>query len=165
MKRLFQCGDEQSVGAGAVRAGEGFAIELETATGTRKLAVALRRAPNGDCLIEQDGVVRKVSATVAGDVAWLTYGGRTARWQKVEAARGQHGHHESKVRAPMTGRVVLVHVQLGDTVAKGQPLLVVEAMKMEHPLRAPAAGKVSKLLCRVGQLVDTGEELVDIDAE
>ncbi|MBM4343445.1 MAG: acetyl-CoA carboxylase biotin carboxyl carrier protein subunit [Deltaproteobacteria bacterium] len=64
----------------------------------------------------------------------------------------------------MTGRVVLVHVQPGDSVISGQPLVVVEAMKMEHALRAPRDCMVAQVWCAVGQLVDTGQDLVELSA-
>jgi len=58
------------------------------------------------------------------------------------------------VRAPMPGRIVAVRVAVGDVVAAGQELLVMEAMKMELALRAPRAGEVSELRAQVGEFVD-----------
>jgi 3-methylcrotonyl-CoA carboxylase alpha subunit len=60
----------------------------------------------------------------------------------------------------MTGRVVLVPVQVGSLVDKGDVLIVVEAMKMEHALKAPKAGVVASIAATVGQLVEGGVELV-----
>ena len=61
--------------------------------------------------------------------------------------------------APMPGTVVRVAVESGDTVAKGQPLLWFEAMKMEHQIAAPADGVVSELKVSPGQQVDVGAVL------
>jgi len=61
--------------------------------------------------------------------------------------------------APMPGTVVRVAVESGDTVAKGQPLLWLEAMKMEHQIAAPADGVVSELKVSPGQQVDVGAVL------
>ena len=65
--------------------------------------------------------------------------------------------------APMPGQVIAVRVSPGDTVAEGQELVVVEAMKMEHAIRAPAAGTVTAVSCRPGDQVDRGQTLVDLD--
>jgi biotin carboxyl carrier protein len=65
-----------------------------------------------------------------------------------------------RVVAPMPGKIVRVQVALGDTVAAGQALLVMEAMKMENELRAPHGGSVQELPVRVGQTVETGALLI-----
>ncbi len=67
--------------------------------------------------------------------------------------------------APMTGRVVQVLVDAGTRVERGQPLLVVEAMKMEHTITAPTDGTVTEVLYSVGDQVADGAELVAFEAE
>jgi biotin carboxyl carrier protein len=62
----------------------------------------------------------------------------------------------------MPGRVSAVKVKAGDAVAKGQELLVVEAMKMENALRAPHAGVVRAVHAHVGEMVAPGRPLVEI---
>jgi 3-methylcrotonyl-CoA carboxylase alpha subunit len=64
--------------------------------------------------------------------------------------------------APMPGRVISVLVQTGDDVTKGQALLVIEAMKMEHSIRAPSDGTVTTLAYGEGDLVDEGVELLTL---
>jgi acetyl/propionyl-CoA carboxylase alpha subunit len=66
--------------------------------------------------------------------------------------------------APMPGVVVRVEVAAGEGVAAGQLLLVLEAMKMEHPITAPAAGTVASLAVAVGQQVDGGQVLAVLDS-
>ncbi len=68
-------------------------------------------------------------------------------------------------RAPLPGTVVAVHVQAGETVAPGDPLLTLEAMKMEHALTAPAAGRVVRIQAAPGDRVEAGAVLVVIDDE
>ena len=67
--------------------------------------------------------------------------------------------------APMPGRVVLVHVTLGETVVTGTPLLTLEAMKMEHTLTASSAGVVTAVHVESGQRVDAGALLALVSAE
>jgi acetyl-CoA carboxylase biotin carboxylase subunit len=69
---------------------------------------------------------------------------------------------DGDLSAPMPGRVLVVDVALGDAVQAGQRLAVIEAMKMEHPLRAPHAGTVRAILCAAGQMVDPGKPLFEI---
>ena len=65
--------------------------------------------------------------------------------------------------APMPGPVVAVLVQAGDTVEAGQPLMVLEAMKMEHSVVAAAKGTVAEILYAVGERVAEGVELLRLE--
>jgi propionyl-CoA carboxylase alpha chain len=65
--------------------------------------------------------------------------------------------------APMPGSVLLVLVSVGDHVVPGQPMLTMEAMKMEHTVVAPTAGTVTDILVEAGQQLDSGQVLVSID--
>lgn len=67
--------------------------------------------------------------------------------------------------APMNASVVKVLVALGQQVAAGEPLLVLEAMKMEHSVRAPRAGRVTAVRCKAGDLVIEGAVLAAVDEE
>ena len=64
--------------------------------------------------------------------------------------------------APMPGKIVAILVAQGDTVAKGTPLLVMEAMKMEHTIEAPRTGKIDRLLYAVGDQVNEGAPLLSL---
>ncbi|MFP5384259.1 MAG: acetyl/propionyl/methylcrotonyl-CoA carboxylase subunit alpha [Gammaproteobacteria bacterium] len=66
-------------------------------------------------------------------------------------------------RAPMHGRVVALLVEPGTAVKRGQPLAVMEAMKMEHQITAPADGTVGDFHCAAGDLVDEGTTLLDFE--
>lgn len=67
--------------------------------------------------------------------------------------------------APMPGSVVAVHVTEGDVVEAGQPIVVLEAMKMQHTIAAPAAGMVASLKVAVGQQVETNDVLAVVGVE
>ncbi|WP_313645093.1 acetyl/propionyl/methylcrotonyl-CoA carboxylase subunit alpha [Stenotrophomonas sp.] len=72
--------------------------------------------------------------------------------------------HGGSLLAPMPGRVVTLLVQPGTTVSRGTPLLVMEAMKMEHTLQAPADGTVHGFRAKAGDQVADGAVLVDFEA-
>jgi len=82
-------------------------------------------------------------------------------------ARGSvHGHHAATdgiIEAPMPGRVTAVEVKVGQKVAKGDRLVTLEAMKMEHALTAPFEGKVVELNAKTGEQVVEGTILVRIE--
>lgn len=78
----------------------------------------------------------------------------------VEAAEDDAA---GRLTAPMPGKVVAVRVQLGDAVKKGQPLVIVEAMKMEHTVVAPADGKVTAINANIGEQVDEKRELIALE--
>jgi len=76
---------------------------------------------------------------------------------------GTTAHGVQKVVAPMPGRVIRVLVSAGDTVVARQPVVVVEAMKMENELRSPKAGTVKEVPVTPGTSVDAGRVLVVIE--
>ena len=97
----------------------------------------------------------------AGGTVWLAANGRTIGLREHErlhsAAEAAGG--SGVVTAPMPGTVTVVQVSPGDQVEAGTPLLVVEAMKMEHVLTAPVAGVVTELSVTAGQQVRLDERL------
>jgi 3-methylcrotonyl-CoA carboxylase alpha subunit len=80
---------------------------------------------------------------------------------------GSHGGHggDGAILAPMPGKVIAVEVTQGDTVSKGQKLLTLEAMKMEHTLTAPFDGVVAELNAAPGAQVQVEALLARIEAE
>ena len=67
------------------------------------------------------------------------------------------------LEAPMPGQVIAVRVATGDAVKRGQDLVVVEAMKMEHTIKAPADGIIKSVYCAAGDQVQRGQALVDFE--
>ena len=80
-------------------------------------------------------------------------------------ARGHvgHGAHDGDILAPMPGKVTSVEVSAGDKVVKGQRLLTLEAMKMEHGMVAPFDGTVAELSAKAGQQVAVDAVLVRVE--
>jgi len=91
---------------------------------------------------------REYSASVRDPRQWKRHGG---------AAREAEGRQQ--VLAPMPGKIIRILVQAGETVAAGQGLLVIEAMKMQNEVRSPKSGTVERLLVNEGQTVNAAEIL------
>ena len=99
-----------------------------------------------------------------GDTLHLFWRGRAYRLEEeTERTRASHRHVGGGLEAPMPGKVIAVRVAPGDTVGKGDELLVVEAMKMENAVRAPREGRVKSVSARVGDMVSPGVVLVELE--
>ena len=81
----------------------------------------------------------------------------------IRTRGGKVGAGGQVLKAPMPGKVVLVEVEVGQVVAAGDGLLVLEAMKMENEFRAVAAGTVKEIRVAAGQAVNLGDVLVVIE--
>jgi biotin carboxyl carrier protein len=103
---------------------------------------------------------------VAGEVRWVFVDGRG--YELTEARpreRAPSGGHHGSLTAPMPATVLRVLVTVGDGVKRGDTLVILEAMKMELPVRTGVAGKVRAVHCREGELVQPGLALIEIDEE
>ncbi|MGO4304517.1 acetyl/propionyl/methylcrotonyl-CoA carboxylase subunit alpha [Cupriavidus sp. RAF12] len=99
---------------------------------------------------------------VEGDTFHVFTAGRhtVLEWQDPLSHAGESEGEGGKLTAPMPGKVIAVMVEPGSTVTRGTPLLVMEAMKMEHTISAPADGVVSEVLYGVGEQVAEGAQLL-----
>ena len=107
-----------------------------------------------------------VSGFRDGDRLVVFYEGTTYEFEL--AARGTvagHGAHDGEIEAPMPGKVTAIDVSAGQKIAKGQRLLTLEAMKMEHALTAPFDGTVVELNASAGQQVSEGLVLIKVEPE
>jgi len=82
---------------------------------------------------------------------------------RVRGTGASHGLHDGEIEAPMPGKVTAVEVSAGEKVGKGQRLLTLEAMKMEHALTAPFDGRVAELHATAGAQVTEGQVLVRVE--
>jgi biotin carboxyl carrier protein len=99
-------------------------------------------------------------AMLRGRTVAVGVNGRRRRRAAGDAAAGGHG--EAAIVAPMPGRIVRVLVGAGDAVIARQPLVVVEAMKMENEVRSPRGGTVKDVTVSAGMSVDAGRVLVTV---
>ncbi len=95
-----------------------------------------------------------------------TAGGRTLRLVDPRdlSTADAGGAHGAGLKAPMPGKIIDVKVKDGETVSRGQPVIVLEAMKMEHTLVAPADGTIKRVLYAAGDQVQDGADLVEFEA-
>jgi 3-methylcrotonyl-CoA carboxylase alpha subunit len=144
-------------------------LELELPGGTAEANV--RRSEEGRLAIRLGNdtftaaVVRRQTADGTDYTAFADGGSQRLRlvdpldvtqYEAVAAGEGS-------VRSPLPGKIIDLKVKAGDTVSRGQPLLVLEAMKMEHTLAAPADGTVKSVRYGVGEQVPEGAELVEFE--
>jgi geranyl-CoA carboxylase alpha subunit len=112
------------------------------------------------------GLEHSVDTAFAGDTLHLKYGAldlavRETLYEPPSGA-GAAGGTDTQVRAPMNGKVVSVLIREGDAVARGQHLVIVEAMKMQHEMVAGANGTVARLAVKPGDQVATRQLLVEL---
>ena len=114
-----------------------------------------------------DGVHMAAQVVRLGDERHVFCGGQEHRLRLVDplAHAGEEPRQGGHLTAPMSGVIVAVLVKAGDAVARGAPLLILEAMKMEHTIVAPAAGTVGAIHYRQGDQVPEGADLIDVEAE
>jgi acetyl-CoA/propionyl-CoA carboxylase biotin carboxyl carrier protein len=115
-----------------------------------------------------------IAAVRAGETVHIDFDGRSTAFRVASApdvdraatAARAHagGGGPAEVVAPMPGAVLAIHVAVGDAVAAGDPLVTLEAMKMEHAATAPRAGRVSDLRVQVGEQVVRGQLLATVEA-
>ncbi|MFC2170499.1 acetyl-CoA carboxylase biotin carboxyl carrier protein subunit [Calditrichota bacterium] len=125
----------------------------------------LLRTAHGAGLWKVNGKSYRIVASEHDGKIWASVNGKVYAFEDARAQdeMGQSTASENSVTAPMPGKVIKVLVQLGDTVEEGQPVVIVEAMKMEHVLRAPKAGKIASIACQEGQHADPGVPLVEVE--
>jgi acetyl/propionyl-CoA carboxylase alpha subunit len=118
----------------------------------------------GDGLLKVGDHLRPAWTAVHGTRRWVYFDGQVFLFETAQGAtRPKTGGSHGTLAAPMPATVVRVQVAPGDKVKRGDTLVILEAMKMELPVRAPADGTVTGVNCRPGELVQPGVGLLDLD--
>ena len=109
-----------------------------------------------------DGVRRRLAVLAHGGESAVFIDGEGWRLAEIDPLAPPPGEDPAggRLTAPMPGRVARLLVAAGDRVRRGTPLLIVEAMKMEHTVAAPTDGIVEAVRCAEGDLVEEGAELI-----
>ena len=142
----------------------GYALELP---GGKTVAASGTLHANGGLTASLDGTGECVTVVRQGDTLYLIDGAEMRRLIFVDplARASEKEAGAGKLQAPMPGKVTAVHVKAGAKVKRGQALLVLEAMKMEHAISAPADGTVKEIRYAVGEQVPESAELIVFEAE
>ncbi len=143
-----------------VTCGAGYRLAI----GEHEVPAHIESYEDGWLRAEIDGHVREASVLVGVDELCVIHGGETVRLRRLSARFDpeEDAAGPGAVTAPMPGKVLDLLVTEGAEVERGTPLLVLEAMKMEHTLTAPRAGTVASLAAAVGAQVEEGTVLVEI---
>ncbi len=157
---LFRHGDdERAVVAACAR--DGYELDF----GGSVARARGERLGHGMLRIELDGLSLPVAVIAAGEKRHVFLHGRAWHLVRVDPLRhaGEGGGEEGGLLAPMPGKVIALLAAPGSEVDKGRPLLILEAMKMEHTIAAPARGRVKAFRFGIGDPVAEGAELVDFE--
>ena len=116
---------------------------------------------------ELDGVRRRLAYHLDDERIWLhgACGNLELRDLTHAPSGAQNAAHSGTIKAPMDGAIVEVLVAEGEKVGKGQLLVVLEAMKMEHPLKAGMDGVVRRVGVSRGDQVRSRQLLIEVEAE
>jgi 3-methylcrotonyl-CoA carboxylase alpha subunit len=104
------------------------------------------------------------TAVISGDAIWVGIDGHAIEFHVQREAQGVHSPtaDQDALSTPMAATVVRVNVRAGDHVEAGDTLIVLEAMKMELPIRAPRAGTIRAVRCSEGQLVQPHDTIIEM---
>jgi 3-methylcrotonyl-CoA carboxylase alpha subunit len=130
--------------------------------GERAIVAGGEHRPDGALGVTLDGVRRHITVLDHGPQTAVFLDGESWRLIEVDPLAAHSGEDPTagRLTAPMPGRLTQLMVEAGTHVRRGQPLMVIEAMKMEHTVAAPADGVVEAVRFAVGDLVEEGAELI-----
>jgi len=140
---------------------------IKAAVGESACEWRLLKADGPRFIFETDSGVVQAYAIRQKDELFLHLDGRSWRLKDVSEESGRTDAGQSgdlRVVAPMPGTVIKVLVGEGDVVKRGQPLVIVEAMKMENEVRAASDAEVCRVLVQAGEKVGFGQQLVELVA-
>ena len=158
---LFRC-EETDHAVTAAREGTGWRLDF----GERRCHATAELLPDQRLAIDLDGVRQVWRVLEHGAARAVFCGGASWLLAEIDPLAPPAGADVTagRLTAPMPGRVVQLLVAAGERVRQGQPLIVVEAMKMEHTIAAPRDGSVAAVHYALGDLVEEGAELIALAA-
>ncbi len=159
----FTTGRETRSAVVRVVIGDGAARPAAVSLEGRDNPLQVDRLDSGVYRVTMDGCQVDVVVARGPDVDWGWVNGRVFRWpRRSETAPASPDAHDAPLAASTPATVSRVAVTAGQTVSRGDTLLVLEAMKLEIRLRAPRDGRISAVRCAEGDTVEPGVPLVDL---
>jgi geranyl-CoA carboxylase alpha subunit len=134
------------------------------ALGEKRVAIDLLDRGAGALQFAVEGLRQRAHFAFADDVLHLDVAGRTAAFRETarEATNAGNRRAGSQLLAPMNGAVVAVLAKVGDSVKKGQRIVIVEAMKMQHEIAAERDGVLARIHVKAGDQVATRQLLGEL---
>ena len=126
------------------------------------MKIELIQVRGNEAELNIDGRTHFVPFINNGNEISFAYDGEIWIVELADKSRARARHRDHSMAAPMPGVVLKVLVNVGDEVAKGAPLLILEAMKMEHQITAPRDGRIASINCKEGEMVQPGLDLVTL---
>ena len=159
---IFRLGEEQQTVNVAYRA-DGYTLTVNG----KSVEARGELNDRGLLRVELDGMRMDATVVAANEKRHVFFHGRAWQLSNVDPLHysGEGGGAEGGLLAPMPGKVISLIAKEGVAVEKGAPLLILEAMKMEHTINAPAAGTVKAFRFMVGDQVGDGDELVEFEVK
>jgi len=140
---------------------------IEAQVGETRHELRIESQDANELVVTLDGVRQKSQYQIVGSTLYCHAKGRALRFEDTTHAPARRADEQGsgEVRATMDGAVVEVSVTEGDRVQAGQTLAVLEAMKMEHPLRADRDGEITRVRVSTGDQVRTRQILMTVTAD
>ena len=143
---------------------EASALKIQADDRTWSVTI-LRQSEGSRARVLVDGVQRDVRFARVGEALYLDCGAGSRTYLEAIAGGADEGAGSGETSAPMSGKVLAVHVSVGDVVTAGEALLTMEAMKLETKLLAEVDGTVAQVRVAEGDQVQGGDVLVSLETE
>jgi len=150
---------------------EGKNGQFQVVVGDKKLPVEACRLSDSLLSMSVAGELQRVFVAERNGKTYVNISGKNFTFDDaaVQAERQRTGGAGARlapgaISSPMPGNVIKLMVKAGDAVKEGQPLVIVEAMKMENEIRSPSDGVVKKVNYAIGNLVEAGAPIVELEA-
>jgi biotin carboxyl carrier protein len=144
-------------------------VLVQPDTGADPVTFETQYLGHGRVVVRRDDVAHVAWVVEDGDTRWVYADGEVTMVEVSDGStarrtRRADGDGHAALVAPMPATVVRIPIAIGTRVGRGTTLVLLEAMKMELPLRAPHDGVVSAIHCKEGELVQPNVVLVELDA-